>query len=307
MTREERNKKIQDEFKRKEENKKRRKKIIKISKIILPIILLIIGFILYTRFVSTSFLIVREYKVTSTNLPTNFTGFKIIQFSDLYYGSTIDEKKLQTIVDKINERKPDLIVFTGDLIDPNYTLKEGEQETITNLLKSMTATVGKYAVNGNNDIINENFESILLGSDFKLLNNESDLIYYQSQTPILLAGISTLYQGNNDINQTFQGRNTNSYYTITLTHEPDQIQNIIATQKVDLSLAGHSLNGQIRLPKIGALIHPTGATSYPNEHYLITTNTSTTELFVSGGLGTNTLPFRLFNHPSINFYRLYKN
>ena len=307
MTREEKNKEIQEKIRKKEEKKKKRKKIIKITKIVIPILLFIIGFILYARFISTSFLVVREYKVTSSNLPTNFTGFKIIQFSDLYYGSTIKHNDLEKIVDKINELKPDLIVFTGDLIDPNYTLKNDEQDTITNLLKSMNATVGKYAIKGNNDINNVFFESILLGSDFKLLDNESDLIYYQNQTPILLVGISTLYQGKNNIEKAFQNRNSNTYYTITLTHEPDQIQNILNSQKVDMALAGHSLNGQIRLPQIGALIHPSGANIYPNEHYTIQTNNVTTELFVSGGLGTNTIPFRLFNHPNINLYRLYKS
>ena len=171
MTREERNKEIQEDLKRKEEQKETLKKVGKVTKIVLIIVLIISSFILYARFVSTSFLVVREYKVTSPNLPTNFTGFKIVQFSDLYYGSTIDTEDLQDIVDKINELKPDLVVFTGDLIAPNYTLEDGEQENITNLLKSITSTVGKYAVNGNNDIQNEVFESILLGSDFKYLNS----------------------------------------------------------------------------------------------------------------------------------------
>lgn len=307
MTREERNKEIQEELKRKEEQKETLKKVGKVTKIVLIIVLIISSFILYARFVSTSFLVVREYKVTSPNLPTNFTGFKIVQFSDLYYGSTIDTEDLQDIVDKINELKPDLVVFTGDLIAPNYTLEDGEQENITNLLKSITSTVGKYAVNGNNDIQNEVFESILLGSDFKYLNNESDFIYYQNQTPILLSGTSTLYQGNADVTKTFQDKNTNAYYTISLMHEPDQIETIVANRKIDLALAGHSLNGQIRIPRIGAIIHPMGAQNYPNEHYLISTTSNTTELFVSGGLGTDTAPFRLFNHPSINFYRLYKS
>ena len=167
--------------------------------------------------------------------------------------------------------------------------------------------MGKYAVNGNNDIQNEVFESILLGSDFKYLNNESDFIYYQNQTPILLSGTSTLYQGNADVTKTFQDKNTNAYYTISLMHEPDQIETIVANRKIDLALAGHSLNGQIRIPRIGAIIHPMGAQNYHNEHYLVSTTSNTTELFVSGGLGTDTAPFRLFNHPSINFYRLYKS
>ncbi len=90
-------------------------------------------------------------------------------------------------------------------------------------------------------------------------------------------------------------------YTIVLTHEPDNTKKII-NNKPDLILAGHSLNGQIRLPLIGGLKKFESAKKYSNSKYKI----NDTTLFVSNGLGTTNQEFRLFNHPSINFYRLVK-
>ena len=65
-------------------------------------------------------------------------------------------------------------------------------------------------------------------------------------------------------------------------------------------MAGHSHNGQVRLPFIGAIVKNQGAKKYYNEYYKI----KNTDLYISGGIGTSTLPFRLFNRPNINFYRL---
>ena len=67
-------------------------------------------------------------------------------------------------------------------------------------------------------------------------------------------------------------------------------------------MSGNSLNGQIRLPYMGALIKPDGSKNYYEEYYKL----EDTNLYITGGIGTNNYPIRLFNHPSINFYRLRK-
>ena len=62
-------------------------------------------------------------------------------------------------------------------------------------------------------------------------------------------------------------------------------------------MSGQNLNGQIRIPYYGALINHN---EYTNEYY----NLNDIDIFITGGIGTNNIPLRLFNHPSINFYRL---
>ena len=83
-------------------------------------------------------------------------------------------------------------------------------------------------------------------------------------------------------------------------HEPDYVDNI-DVNGFNLILAGHSLGG-IYIPIKGLINLPDGATKYTNGHYKI----NETDLYVSNGLGTDNIKFRIMNRPSINFYRITK-
>ena len=91
-------------------------------------------------------------------------------------------------------------------------------------------------------------------------------------------------------------------YKIILVHEPDISDNIVDNYNVSLILAGHSHNGQIRLPVIGAMYTPPYAKKYYDEYY----NIGNTDLYISSGIGVSTINYRLFNRPSVNFYRINK-
>jgi predicted MPP superfamily phosphohydrolase len=82
-------------------------------------------------------------------------------------------------------------------------------------------------------------------------------------------------------------------------HTPDTIIKV-EKYNFDLVLAGHSHNGQVRLPYIGAIITPLGSKKYHEDHYKV----NDSQLFISGGLGISTISFRFFNKPSFNLYRL---
>ena len=99
------------------------------------------------------------------------------------------------------------------------------------------------------------------------------------------------FNSNNDID-----------YKIMLLHEPDFSDNVVDNYNVNLILAGHSHNGQVRLPVIGALHTPSYAKKYYDNYYDI----NGTDLYISSGIGVSTINYRLFNRPSINFYRLNK-
>ena len=148
MTREEINEAKQKEI-IKEQKIEKTKKIIKT---IVITILIIIGvafaFFSYTTFISTTKVHVKEYRIKNKKIPKSFNGIKIVQFSDLHYGTTIDYDNLKKTINKINNRKPDIVVFTGDLIDNNYTISAKEQEKLTKLLDKIEASLGKYAISG---------------------------------------------------------------------------------------------------------------------------------------------------------------
>ena len=83
--------------------------------LIFLIISAILG-ILYARFISTTGLNVYEKSIISSSLPEDYDGLKIVQFTDLHYGSTVFLKELKHVVKRINDQNPDIIIFTGDLV-----------------------------------------------------------------------------------------------------------------------------------------------------------------------------------------------
>ena len=269
------------------------------------LIILVIGtiFFYYTTYVSSVKIKVREYRITEKKIPASFNGLKIIQLTDLHYGTTMFNENVKDIVKMTNDRKPDLIVFTGDLINKNYKLTNKEQEEIIKELKKLSASLGKYAIIGDED--NEKTNNILNQANFTILKNESELIYQKNNEPILLVGLSSNSK-NQNIEKAYSYFKQNVFnsniYTITLLHEPDTVDDIIGSYNSDLFLAGHSNNGNIRLPFVKySLFKVDGAKKYDQDYY----NLGNSKLYISSGLGTtNKSNIRLFCRPSINFFRL---
>lgn len=302
VSRIEKNKSKRKEINRQEQKEKRIKIINSFTKVFIVLVIIISISYIILRYIGNYGLVVKEESLVFENLPDNFHGLKIVHFSDLHYGTVVDTKKLKEITNKINEIKPDIVVFTGDLIDRHYSPSKKEKEDIANLLTGIKAKLGKYATEGNHD--KKDFSSILKDTDFIILENDYDLIYNEGFNPILITGIGSSTLNNVDIDQAFnyfKEENANQeIFTISLMHEPDNIDSILENYKIDLSLAGHSHNGQVRIPFTKALVKVEGAKKYYEAKYTI----NNTTLFISGGIGTSNYPFRLFNHPSINFIRL---
>lgn len=289
---------------------KKNKRIKLFLMIILSLTIFICAILLYSRYVATTGLIIKEYKVTSEKITENFHGLKIVHISDIHYGTTIGEKEIKNIVNKVNLLKPDIVVLTGDLLDEETNINTS-QNIISKQLSNIKATIGKFAIKGNHDNKFEEWDKIIESSGFINLDESYDKIYKNENNYILISGVSTNINENNNINDKLQSTkdflNTlpeeqkNTLYKILLLHEPDFVDNIQDIE-FDLILAGHSHNGQIKLPFIGALKTPIYSKKYYKEHYII----NTTDLYISSGLGTSKIKFRLFNRPSINFYRITK-
>ena len=280
--------------------KKKEKKNILI-KIITYLVVLIFFTAVYSHFIGTKGLFIREYAIINERIPQNFNGFKIVHFTDLHYGTTVKEKELKKLVNTINELKPDLVVFTGDLVDRHVLLKENDINILTRELNRIEASTGKYITRGNHDI-HEEYDNLIKQTNFTIFNNQNTLIYSEENTPIRLVGLDDYLEHEIKIDDAFNYNKEEDIYTILLAHEPDVIDKL-SEQKIDLFLSGHSHNGQIRLPFIGAIYTTIGAKKYYDEKYEL----NNTLMYISGGIGTSTAEFRLFVRPSINFYRLYTN
>src|SRR5690606_6696062 len=117
--------------------------------------------------------------------------------------------QLAPLIDRIHERKPDLILFTGDLFDADVI---PYADACVQQLQRLTAPLGKYAVAGNHDyytgakLAMEAYKD----SGFQLLRNESVLLHRSDQT-IQLVGLDDMFYGNPNIDAAFSGLNANQF------------------------------------------------------------------------------------------------
>jgi uncharacterized protein len=90
---------------------------------------------------------VRRKKVVLSNLPASFEGLKIVQISDIHSGSFYSGDAFQKAVDIIMEQKPDIIFFTGDLVND----MSSEAEPHIPIWKQLSAPLGIFSILGNHD------------------------------------------------------------------------------------------------------------------------------------------------------------
>ena len=277
------------------------KKIIMLFLLLIGISILIL---FYSRYIGTTGLNIKEYKINYNELKDDFYGLKIAHISDIHYGRTINKKELEHLVEKINLTKPDIVVLTGDLFTTGIDLNDNDIKDIIDSLSKINSNIEKYAIKGDNDL--KYWDNVINNSGFKNLNNTFDLIYTKNSDYILIAGISSNISEKDSIDEKL--KSTNEFlnnielkpnYSILLMHEPDFVDSIDYS-KFNLILAGHSLNGQIRIPYLGSLLKPAYSNKYYDEFYQL----NNSKMYISSGIGTYKYSFRLFNRPSFNLYRL---
>ena len=277
-----------------EEKRKKNKKMFKILLwIFLP--LFIIFTISYTclRYIGNIGIMVREYPVYNSKIDKEFNGIKIVQFSDIHFSKHSSVDTIKDLVSLINKANPDIVIFTGDLIDKDYNIKSEEKEEIMSEFKNIKSSLGKYAIKGEED--NQDFKDIFDNSNFIILDNQIEKININASSINLIAVDETY--------TTEQVVVDNNNFSIAVVHKPDLADRINQELKPDIIIAGHSHNGQVILPFIGAVMKKEGAKKYYSSYYEL----GDTKLYISGGIGNSKYQFRLFNHPSFNLYRLRTN
>ena len=280
-----------------------------IFKIVIICIIVFILFIVYARFLGTKGLVVKEYSIQTNKLNEKYDGFKIVHFSDVHYGSTVFINDIKSIVNRINNQNPDVVVFTGDLFEDGVTISDDNLNQLFEELNKIKANINVFAVPGNHEYKNkEYYNKALEQLNWKFLTNTYELVYNDTNQPIVFMGVDDYSYGDPVYKEAYQYLNemTKDYYSVLLLHEPDQIDHLNdftedTDYTFDLALAGHSHLGQVRLPFIGAIWTPQGAKKYYDEHYKLDNK----DLYISGGIGESMLNLRLFNKPSITVYRFY--
>ena len=206
-----------------------------------------------------------KHQLSFERLPVDFHGFKIIHISDFHCGSFDNKKKFSYGIDLINQQNADIILFTGDMVnniaDEILPWKE--------LISSLKAPYGKYAVLGNHDYgdytawdkeedkINNFKKLIALENEmgFTVLNNRNEKIKIKDSSVDLLGvenwGSGFKQKGNLDM---ALGGTKPEDFKILMSHDPTHWQEkvLVHQQKIDLTLSGHTHGMQfgIEIPGI---------------------------------------------------------
>jgi uncharacterized protein len=260
------------------------------------------GGYLYANRIEPSLLDIQKLQIKHPLIPNSFDGIKIIQFSDTHLGFQYNLHQFNKLVEKINLLKPDIILFTGDLMDePNqYT----EINKLIPILKKLHAPLGKYCIFGNHDhggYGSDIYRNIMETTDFTLLLNESAPIKLKDGSTIYLLGIDDAMLGKPNLPLTLKNVPKDTF-KILLSHAPD-LAETASQYPVHWQLSGHSHGGQIKIPFFGALVTPPFAQIYPEGLYSIGEN-NPLSLYVNRGIGTTRLPFRFMSKPELSIFTL---
>ena len=279
----------------------------KILYIILGMLIILLFILLYAHFIGTKWLKTNEISYSSNKIDNSYNGLKIVHFSDLHYNNTdINKKNINKLINEIKKIKPDLVLFTGDLIDDNIDLNNNDINFLIKRLSEIQSIYGNYAIIGDSDYLKtDTIRNIYIQSNFILLDNSYSIIHNEDNKQIFIGGVNSYNyeEASIDTVMNYFSNNKDIEFKIIMIHEGDYVKKIMNKyQNIDLIIGGHSINGSINIPVMKKLFLPKGSNNYYKPHYKY----NNTDIYISNGIGFNKYNFRLFNHPSINFYRIKK-
>lgn len=258
---------------------------------------------------------VNKVKLEYANLPSGFEGFKIVHISDWHIGSYYGRPgRVEEAVRKINKLQPDIILFTGDLVN-NLS---SEVDEFLPYLKKLKAKYGVYSILGNHDYgeyvrwesksaKKENLENLLITKEkmgFILLNNKSVSIQHKGDS-ITLIGVENWglppFPQHGDLEAALTGV-PESDFKILLSHDPSHWDaEVVGNTNVDLTLSGHTHGMQFGINFKNFKWSPVKL-KYPRWAGLYSEGVQ--KLFVSVGIGYIGFPGRIGIRPEIALLQL---
>lgn len=272
--------------------------------IVLMVIALAAGFIWYDAgHIAPKRYTTRYVSLEDKKIPEQLNDMNILFFSDLDYGTFMDEERLNTLINKINEVSPDAVIFGGDLYDENVTATEDTNNILKKAFKKIQAPYGKFAVYGDNDDASDEMKAsvndIYASSDFEVLNNTSLFLHKKGSNSITLVGLDNGLNGKQDVQSAYANVSDNNY-VIAICHTPDSVT-VVPEDLTDYFLAGHSHGGQAYY-FFSALYTPAMANEYLRGKHEIDGRFT---LDITNGVGTTKEDIRFLANAEVVVYQLH--
>jgi uncharacterized protein len=259
---------------------------------------------------------IRRVPLSFSNLPPAFRGLKIVQISDIHSGSFDNKKAVERGVQMVLDLEPDLILFTGDLINDRATEMMGYEDIFSRL----TAPMGVFSTLGNHDYgdyvkwpseaaRNQNIEdlkSLQAGMGWRLLMNEHVVLKKEGQE-IALIGIENWsakarFPKHGKMSEAYPGAEKYPF-KILMSHDPSHWDAEVRPKyrDIDLTLAGHTHGMQFGIEIPGFKWSPV---KYVYDEWAGLYEKGSQKLYVNRGYGFIGYPGRVGILPEITLIEL---
>jgi predicted MPP superfamily phosphohydrolase len=259
---------------------------------------------------------IKRVPLSFDNLPSAFKGMKIVHISDIHCGSFMDKQAVLKGVQKIIRQRPDLILFTGDLVNDRAI----EMEEYMDVFSHLKAPLGVYSILGNHDYGDyvkwdsreikmanlQNLKEAHGRLGWRLLMNEHTVLE-KDGAKIALIGIENWSAKGNfpkygRLNDAYAG--TESYpFKILMSHDPSHWDGEVRIQykDIDLMLSGHTHGMQFGVELPGFRWSPV---QYMYKQWAGLYENEKQKLYVNRGFGFIGYPGRVGILPEITVIEL---
>ncbi|MBT3254415.1 MAG: metallophosphoesterase [Candidatus Marinimicrobia bacterium] len=231
------------------------------------------------------------------NLPAEFQGLKIAQVSDLHVGPTIKADYARTVVDQVNSLQPDIIFFTGDMVDGSVDRLSADVEP----LRDLKSKYGTYFVTGNHEYYSGAKQWVDKVGELGMIHLKNEhRILTRGESSLAIVGVTdlmahhTIKSHKSDPHKAMSGV-PEDIPSIMLAHQPgtaDMIQNL----PIDLLVCGHTHGGQFMPFHL--------AVARAHKYYAGLYRQGKTQVYVNRGTGYWGPPLRLGVPSEITFFKL---
>lgn len=258
--------------------------------------------ILYGWLAGRERFVVKETDIVSAAVPEGFDGFRMVQISDLHLRSFSGrQKSLERVVDKINAQRPDIVVFTGDLV----TSHPDEIAPLAEILGRIASPV--YSVMGNHDYCpynrwdsaEEQAEAVREVREWEArlgwtLLDDRNVTLERGGDEISLIGVQNIssmrqFASRGNLAKAMGGADAD--FKILLSHDPTLWRSgVLGATDIGLTLSGHTHNAQLKLLgwEPSRLMFRENSGLYREE-----TASGLQYLYVNDGLGETMFPARI--------------